>query len=477
VYRHSALIAVVAVFGSVATAQPPAVEPPPASAAPVTPFDTLTQPPGLPTAPDRTAVGSPSLDANVSSVSAVPPAAPSLPERLGNMYRGGFILVDTQDPLKVPFLLRMNVYSQFRYLNQQIDKSFTDAQGNVRRIDPRNDFSLNRQFVYLNGFAFTPKLTYNLVLGALNTLPFAGQGGFIAYEFDKLFKLNAGYWGVPGSRSLTGNFMFLQGVERSLADNFFRPGFTQGIWAQGQTEKLNYVAFVGNGLNTLTVNQGRLDSNFVYSGSAWWEPLAPFAPEGPYRTAFSDLEMHEKVSVRLGASFTGSREDRFTNNDQANPENVALFNSDGTLLFGPGSLAPGVTVQAANYYMLASDVGLKYQGLALNGQYFLRWLNSFRASGPLPVSQTFDHGFEASAGQFVVPKTLELYARTSLVFGQFRDSNEYAFGVNYHPIGTRNFRVIAEAGRVQNSPVGSVITPYQAGQNGWNFTLQTQLFF
>jgi hypothetical protein len=36
-----------------------------------------------------------------------------------------------------------------------------------------------------------------------------------------------------------------------MADNFFRPGFTQGVWATGELAKgLNYQAFVGNGLNT-----------------------------------------------------------------------------------------------------------------------------------------------------------------------------------------------------------------------------------
>ncbi len=35
-----------------------------------------------------------------------------------------------------------------------------------------------------------------------------------------------------------------------MADNFFRPGFTQGVWLTGEPVKgLNYLAFVGNGLN------------------------------------------------------------------------------------------------------------------------------------------------------------------------------------------------------------------------------------
>jgi hypothetical protein len=31
--------------------------------------------------------------------------------------------------------------------------------------------------------------------------------------------------------------------------------------------------------------------------------------------------------------------------------------------------------------MWAIDGGLKYNGLAINGQYFMRWLNAFEADG------------------------------------------------------------------------------------------------
>ena len=36
--------------------------------------------------------------------------------------------------------------------------------------------------------------------------------------------------------------------------------------------------------------------------------------------------------------------------------------------------------------MWAIDGGLKYNGLAVNGQYFFRWLNDFKADGPLPIT-------------------------------------------------------------------------------------------
>ena len=53
-----------------------------------------------------------------------------------------------------------------------------------------------------------------------------------------------------------------------MADNFFRPGFTQGVWANGEPVKgLNYLMFVGNGLNTLNISANKIDTHLMFSGS------------------------------------------------------------------------------------------------------------------------------------------------------------------------------------------------------------------
>ncbi len=400
-------------------------------------------------------------------------------ERLGTRYDNGFLLVESPDKNRVPFELRLNIFNQLRYLNQELESAtFTDHLGNVFPVDARNDINLNRNLYYFGGYVFDPKLIYNIIIWSSNSVATVIQGGYVGYQFDKAFTLYGGYWGIPGSRSNTRDFMFLVGVERSMADSFFRPGFTQGVWAEGEPlDQLYYVVYVGNSANTLGVSASKFDKNFIYAGSTWWEPLGDYGPPGAARNAFSDLEYHEGVAIRLGTSVAGAREDRFSASGTSNPENVAIYNSDGVLFFATGSLAPGVTVLLANYYMWAQDFGIKYRGFAFNSQYFMRWLNSFRADGPLPLSSTFDHGFEASAGYFVCPKTFELYGRTSAVFGEFRDSSEYAVGFNWHPWKNRGFRLIGEANYVERSPTASIQTIYNAGMTGWNFVLQTQLYF
>jgi hypothetical protein len=234
------------------------------------------------------------------------------------------------------------------------------------------------------GYIFDKRLRYNLLTwtsAVTNQIVVAGNVG---WQFNKAFTLTAGYWSVPGTRSLVFTFPYFSQPERSLADNFFRPGFTQGVWATGEPVKgLNYELFLGNGLNTLTIPTSKIDTNMVLSGSVWWEPNGPWGPDGKSRNMYDDYFYSTKPLLRFGTSFTRSREDRFSNLDQSNPENTSIHNSDGVLSFSTGAFAPGVTVDQATYRLWAIDGGMKWRGLAINGQYYFRWLNDFVADGPL----------------------------------------------------------------------------------------------
>jgi hypothetical protein len=302
--------------------------------------------------------------------------------------------------------------------------------------------------------------------------------GNIGWRFSRKLALIAGYTGVPGSRSLVNTFPYYTSTDRSMADNFFRPGFTQGVWATGELFKnFNYQAFVGNALNSINVSAAKIDTNLLVSGSVWWEPLGAYGQPGKSVNMYDDYFAKKEVRIRLGTSFTRSPEDRFSNLDQSSPENTALYNSDGVLTFSTGAFAPGVTVDKALYKMWAIDGGVKYNGLAVNGQYFMRWLSDFEANGPLPVSSTYDHGYELSASYFVVPRKLLVYGRSSQVFGQFGNSYEYGGGVKWHFLPTERLWLNAEVFKINHAPYSGAFTPYTAGMNGWVPMIQTIIAF
>jgi hypothetical protein len=406
---------------------------------------------------------------------AAPKPAPDKEDR----YQDGIIIYQNSDNAKVPFLLKFNNNTQIRFLNTlDSPDSFTDHLGNLREVHRRNDITVNRSMFTLTGYMFSKNLQYSLTVWTSAGAASIVVAGNIGWRFNKRLTLTGGYTGVPGSRSLVNTFPFFQPTDRSMADNFFRPGFTQGVWANGELFKnFNYLVFVGNGLNTLSISANKIDTSLLTAGSVWWEPLGAYSEAGKSRQMYDDYFASRKVRIRLGSSFTRSREDRFSNIDQSSPDNTSIYNSDGVLAFSTGAFAPGVTVQKATYRMWAIDGGLKYNGFSVNGQYYLRWLNDFEADGPLPLTSTFDHGFELSAGKFLIPKKLVLYARGSKVFGQFANPYEYAGGFKWYFLPTERVWMTGELMRVKGAPYSGAFTPYTAGMSGWAPMLQTVLAF
>ena len=403
-------------------------------------------------------------------------ASPAKDER----FRDGMIIWQTAADAEVPFLLKFNDDTQLRYLNTlNSDDTFTDHLGNVREVHRRNDITVNRQMFNFSGYVFDERLQYSLKIWTSAGAASIVIAGNVGWRFDKALTLTAGYTGVPGSRSLIATFPYFQAIDRSMADNFFRPGFTQGAWLTGEPiDGLSYIAFVGNGLNTLSISANKIDTNLVLSGSTWWEPFGSYGGEpGKSRNMYDDYFASPKTRIRVGTSFTRSREDRFSNLDQSNPDNTSLHNSDGVLTFSTGAFAPGVTVDKALYKMWAADGGIKWNGLAVNGQYFMRWLGDFVADGPLPLKSTFDQGGELSASYFVKPKKWMPYVRTSWVRGQFGNSYEYGAGVKWHFVPTERLWLNAEVFRINKAPYSGAFTPYTAGMTGWVPMVQALLAF
>jgi len=393
-------------------------------------------------------------------------------------YRDGMIIWETPEGAQVPFLLKFNVNTQIRYLNTlNSAETFTDHLGVVREVHQRNDITVNRAMFILGGYVFDKRAKYSFTVWTSAGAASIVVAGNIGWSFSKALTITGGYTGVPGTRSLVNTFPFFASTDRSMADNFFRPAFTQGAWASGDIGKVSYLGFVGNGLNTLNITANKIDTHLVTSGSVWWEPLGAYGEPGKSRNMYDDYFSSKRVRVRFGTSFTHSREDRFSNLDQSSPENTSMYNSDGVLLFATGAFAPGVTVNEATYRMWAADFGVKWNGLAINGQYFMRWISDFDADGPLPLTSTFDHGAEFTAGYFVKPRKLMVYGRGSWVRGEFGNSSEWGGGAKWHMLPTERLWLVGELFKIDRAPYSGTFTPYTAGMTGWVPMLQAVIAF
>lgn len=399
---------------------------------------------------------------------------PTLPENptWGTYDPGSGFLVSRTDKGE----LSLSAYVLLRYINQMpSSQNFTDHLGNEHPVDSREDIHSHRVMVWLKGWMYDPKLVYILTFWTVSATDQEALFGNLGYQFDKKFNLYAGVGGNGGSRSLQGSHPYWLGHDRVMADEFFRPFFTQGIYVNGELlPGFYYMALAGNNNSSLGIKAAQLDRDQTISGSLWWMPTTKeFGPRG----AYGDYEMHTNLATRFGVSFAYSPEQRY--NTDGDPLNTTLKLADGLNLFSAGALAPGVTVQNADYSVMSVDAGAKYRGFFLQSEYYLRTLDEFDADGELPMDEIVDHGFYVQASGFLIPQKIELYVATSQIYGDdgFGDSDEYLVGMNYYPFNNRDTRLNVQYIEVNHSPVGSTFGYYTAGQDGQTVSVAYSLLF
>jgi hypothetical protein len=280
---------------------------------------------------------------------------------------------------------------------------------------------------------------------------------------------------LPGTRSLGGSHPFWLAPDRVMADEYFRPFFTTGVWASGEPiSRLFYTAMLGNNLSQLDITAVQLTRDLAVGGTIFWEPTTgEFGPRG----GFGDVEWHEDLATRFGVSAVTSREDRFNELNNTQPDNTSIKISDSQNLFATGALADGVTVQKATYSLLSFDAGVKWHGFFLQTEWYNRWLGNFVADGALPQSQLHDWGFYVQSSAMIVKKYLELYASTSQIWGSFNRSWEVLGGFNWYLAGVRNLRINGQVIYVHFSPVSSSFGYYVGGQTGPTVSVAASVFF
>ncbi len=291
----------------------------------------------------------------------------------------------------MPFELRADLFTQARYSNfSKSANLWVDSTGTPRPIRDFNSIEITRNFIQFSGYGIDPRLQFTAIMFSSTAINETVYLGWINYQFNKAFDLRVGNWIVPGTREWLESFRYTLGADRLMATTFFRPNISPGIWAQGEPiENLRYVAMIANSLNRFSQGVERIGNAMAFGGTVWWEPLGDFGP-GP-----SDNENHQRITPRIGTNLALSRERNqgFGSAGLGNPEDTILRLSDGTPLFRPGALAPGVELVATSVNLWTIDAAVKYRGMSLSGEYFLRWLDHFdERGGGLPFRSLFDQG-------------------------------------------------------------------------------------
>lgn len=380
--------------------------------------------------------------------------------------------------------VNLSIYTYVRYLNQLgLDKNYTDSFGNVKNVQRRNDIQLTKLQIKFLGWVLSPKLRYFLYAWSSN----ANQGlgaqvvlaGNLQYTFNKKLTVGGGIRSLPGTRSVEGNFPFWTNVDsRHIADEFFRPSYTSGFWAMGSlTDRLKYIAMIGNNMSTLGVPASRIDNGLnTFSGALNWFPTGNFE-DGFSGQGWGDFEHHEKFSTRLGVRYSRSDENKESQPNSEQFENTQIRLSDGTVIFTPDIFGKGVAVSDVRWQMTSIDGAFKYRGYSLEGEYYLRWLDNFRGTNTQAIPTQFDHGFQMQGTAMFMPKKLQGYMGYSKIFGNNGNPYDFRFGLNYFPYKNKVFRWNTEVLYLYKSPVGYTSVSYPLGGRGWIFNTTWELAF
>jgi hypothetical protein len=371
--------------------------------------------------------------------------------------------------------LNISLYAIARYLNQMPGhQTWQDHLGRDREFTGRNDFFWHRTMIWFSGWLGTPKLTYAATVWTVFTTQQSLIYGNIAYKFNKHFQLAIGVGPNLSVRSMQGSFPFYSSTDRSMGEESLRGGFTNGVWLTGEViPKLRYKLMVGNNLSSLGIQASKLTRDLSTSATLWWMPTTgEFGPRG----GIGDLEHHNQVATRFGASYNHSREDRFNNIGTPSPDNTQVRMTDGVLFFETGALKDGITVDNADVDNVNVDIGLKYKGFGLQTEFHARKLSNFNADGPVPYSTINDYGYDIQLSYMVVPKTVCLYMVNSYFWDEFkRNPWELGGGLNIYPQKTRSWRLNLQLMHVYKSSAGGTFGLYTAGQTGTTFTFGTDI--
>ena len=180
---------------------------------------------------------------------------------------------------------------------------------------------------------------------------------------------------------------------------------------------------------------------------------------------FGDFEHHQDVATRVGIHFSRSDEDRQSQPDTEAIENSQIRTSDGNVIFTPGLFGDGISITNAKYEMFAADAGVKYKGLALEGELYWRIVSNFEGPGVigLPFQDMRDQGFKLEASAMPLPKLLQTYVSGSRIFGEYGDPWDLRVGINYHPFRNDIIWWNTEYMWLSRSPVGGLALPEPVG--------------
>ena len=356
-----------------------------------------------------------------------------------------------------------------------------NPSGNLNPVNNINTFEINRFFITTEGFVTDERIPYSISL--FGTTDYGNNSaitplGYVGYEFNDHLSITAGVTFVAGTREWATSSRWVMGVDRSMANTFFRPSYSPGVEFNGDflDGELTWRGGVWNAIDGSLAGVNRSGTSMAWAGILTWEPM------GKFGLGYSDMEIHDTPAVRLGCSGIHSLSQAVLNTNGNNPEDTIVRLTDGTPIATPNALGPNATVKQFRLQMATIDAGWKYKGLALNFEYYFRLIDDISVAKTSNIDPTpaylnqqslFDQGGLGYLSYCLVPRKYEIYGRSSAVTGPYGTGQEYGGGFNWYLKKSRQSKLTFEALYYNRSPADNTLYPYRAGYSGT--AIQTQM--
>jgi len=339
---------------------------------------------------------------------------------------------------------------------------------NPSRTNPVNNintFEINRFFITTEGYVSDEAIPFSISL--FGTTDYGNNSaitplGSVGYKFNDHLSVFGGVTFVASTREWSTSSRWVMGVDRSMANTFFRPSYSPGVEFSGDflDGELTWRGGVWNSIDGSLAGVNRNGTSMAWAGILTWEPW------GKFGLGYSDMEIHEEAAWRIGCSGVHALSQAVEATNGNNPEDTIVRLSDGTPIATAGALGPGSQVDQFRLQMATIDAGWKYRGTAINFEYYWRLLDDFAGTGDFQQQSLFDQGGLAYVSFCVVPRKYEVYGRSSAVTGLYGTGQEYGGGFNWYLKKSRQSKLTLEALYYNRSPADNTLYPYRAGYSG-----------
>ncbi|MBL7194164.1 MAG: hypothetical protein ISS73_09435 [Pirellulales bacterium] len=372
-----------------------------------------------------------------------------------------------------PASLYLNGFMQVRWFEfARSVTSWTDSAGTLAPVNNINTFEINRFYITTEGFITDENIPYSISL--FGTTDYGNNSaitplGYVGYIFNDQLSMLAGVTFVAGTREWATSSRWVLGIDRSMANTYFRPSYSPGVEFSGNflEKEITWRGGVWNSIDGSLSGVNRNGTSMAWAGIVTWEPW------GNYGLGYSDMEGHDEPALRFGCSGVHALSQAIEATNGNNPEDTIVRLSDGTPIATPNALGPNSQVSQFRMQLVTVDAGWKYKGVGLNFEYYWRLLDDFVGTGSFNQQSLFDQGGLAYMSFCLVPRKYELYGRSSAVTGVYGTGQEYGGGFNWYLKKSRQSKLTFEALYYNRSPADNTLYPYRAGFSGT--AIQTQM--